>query len=275
MFYDISVLSIWLGLAFLLGVVVGWMTETAGPQGPWFVGWFRWALVAFVVGVIVAWLYVLPGRAGFWLELALLYFASYIIGCLFGGFLQSLRAPMSEPALAVPMAAPAPPASAAPPAPAPQPVAQPVAASPASAPAVPAAAPETEPTLMGPVEGEQSHEGQRPVGWTSPRGGLPDDLKRIKGVGPQNEGRLHALGIWHFSQIAAWTHENALWVGSYLAFPGRIEREQWIDQARLLAQGKETEFSLRVERGEVAKSHDGGTHGQDNVADLSEIKPHK
>ena len=49
-----------------------------------------------------------------------------------------------------------------------------------------------------------------------------DDLKLIKGVGPQNEKRLHALGIWHFSQIAAWTPENVEWVGGYLAFPGRI-----------------------------------------------------
>ena len=87
------------------------------------------------------------------------------------------------------------------------------------------------------------------------------------------EGRLHALGIWHFSQIAAWTPDNVHWVGSYLSFPGRIDREQWIAQATQLAAGGETEFSRRVEHGDVAKSHDHGTAGQDNIADLSTIKP--
>jgi predicted flap endonuclease-1-like 5' DNA nuclease len=131
-----------------------------------------------------------------------------------------------------------------------------------------------EPAPMGPVEGEEKHEGERPQGLISPRGGVPDDLKRIKGVGPQNEGRLHGLGIWHFQQIADWTRENVLWVGSYLAFPGRIDREEWIAQAKILTQGLETEFSEWVERGEVAKSHDRGTKGQENVADISKIKPH-
>ena len=48
---------------------------------------------------------------------------------------------------------------------------------------------------------------------------------------------LHRLGIFHFSQIAAWTPEEAEWVGSYLAFPGRIEREGWIGQAKAVLSG--------------------------------------
>lgn len=286
MFYDISFLWGWLLASLILGIAVGWMTEKAGPQGPWFFGWFRWALIAFVVGLVVAWLYWLPGRLGLWLEMALLEFAGYIIGCLLGGFLKTLFA--TEPAT-VAAASPTPfvaatsPAGAlaAAPAPAPASVAPgPIAAEPARvvpvAPvaAVPASAPTPEePAPIGPIEGEDKHGGQRPAGLVSPRGGQPDDLKRIKGIGPQNEGRLHALGVWHFAQIAAWTPENVHWVGSYLSFPGRIDREQWIEQASTLARGGETEFSQRVERGEVAKSHDGGTHGQDNIADLSKIKP--
>jgi predicted flap endonuclease-1-like 5' DNA nuclease len=92
------------------------------------------------------------------------------------------------------------------------------------------------------VEGEGRHDGRRPYGLAAPRGGAPDDLKRIRGIGPQNEGRLHALGIWHFGQIAAWSAENAKWIGSYLAFRGRIERERWIDQAKELAAGRNTKF---------------------------------
>ncbi|WP_425305384.1 hypothetical protein [Chthonobacter albigriseus] len=73
--------------------------------------------------------------------------------------------------------------------------------------------------------------GVRPEILAGPRDGMPDDLKLIKGIGPQNEARLNALGIYHFEQIAAWTPEEARWVGSYLAFPGRIEREDWVTQA--------------------------------------------
>jgi predicted flap endonuclease-1-like 5' DNA nuclease len=89
-------------------------------------------------------------------------------------------------------------------------------------------------------EGESRYDGRRPYGLAAPRGGSPDDLKRIRGIGPQNEQRLHALGIWHFDQIAAWSAENAKWIGSYLAFRGRIERERWIDQAKGLAAGRNT-----------------------------------
>ena len=88
---------------------------------------------------------------------------------------------------------------------------------------------------MPKVEGEDAIAGKRPAGFIAAHGGQPDDLKLIKGIGPQNEERLHALGIWHFSQIAAWTPENVDWVGGYLAFPGRIEREEWVAQAATLA----------------------------------------
>ncbi|WP_408647616.1 hypothetical protein [Xanthobacter dioxanivorans] len=83
----------------------------------------------------------------------------------------------------------------------------------------------------------ESHPGVRPPTLDAPEGGTADDLKLLKGIGPQNERRLHALGIFHFRQIAAWTPEEVMWVGSYLAFPGRIEREDWIGQARGFADG--------------------------------------
>ncbi|NPU10501.1 cell envelope biogenesis protein TolA [Bradyrhizobium sp. 83002] len=121
------------------------------------------------------------------------------------------------------------------------------------------------PTLMPAVENEEAHAGSRPLGLASPRGGQADDLKMIKGIGKQNEARLHGLGIWHFAQIAAWSPEHAKWVGSYLAFAGRIEREQWISQAKELASGGSTEFARRVEAGLVKSSLDDGSHGQDNV----------
>jgi predicted flap endonuclease-1-like 5' DNA nuclease len=93
--------------------------------------------------------------------------------------------------------------------------------------------------------------GDRPRGLVAARDGRADDLKRIKGIGPQNEARLNALGIWHFDQIAAWTPANSRWVGAFLAFPGRIEREHWLDQAAVLATGGMTEFAKRVDKGDL------------------------
>ena len=132
-----------------------------------------------------------------------------------------------------------------------------------------------EPALTGKVEGEDRHAGARPVGYVSPRGGRGDDLKRIRGIGPQNEGRLHALGIWHFAQIAAWSHDNVSWVGSYLAFPGRIDREEWIAQAKTLAAGGETQFSKRVDHAGFATGKAAVAEGGRNIADLSKIKRHE
>ncbi|MEL6726897.1 MAG: NADH-quinone oxidoreductase subunit NuoE [Pseudomonadota bacterium] len=88
--------------------------------------------------------------------------------------------------------------------------------------------------------------------------GEEDDLKRIKGIGPVNEKALNELGIYKFSQIAGWTPANVDWVEDFMSFPGRIEREDWIAQARTLAEGKETEFSKRVDAGEVESSQDEG-----------------
>jgi predicted flap endonuclease-1-like 5' DNA nuclease len=127
---------------------------------------------------------------------------------------------------------------------------------------------------MGPVPGEEKHPGARPLGLVAARGGKADDLQLIKGIGPQNERRLNALGIWHFAQIAAWTHDNARWVGGYLAFPGRIEREQWIAQARTLAQGGETAFAARVARGEAPGKTDQASHGASGAADRPKTEPH-
>jgi predicted flap endonuclease-1-like 5' DNA nuclease len=104
--------------------------------------------------------------------------------------------------------------------------------------AAPAAGPEAEPT--------------RPTALDAPRDGTPDDLKKIKGVGPKLEELLHSLGVYHFDQIAVWGPGEIAWVDSNLeGFHGRATRDDWVGQAKLLAAGGETEFSRRVEDGEV------------------------
>lgn len=72
-----------------------------------------------------------------------------------------------------------------------------------------------------------------------------DDLKRLKGVGPKLEQTLNDLGFFHFDQVAKWTPQEIAWVDARLKFKGRIERDGWIEQAKILADGGETEFSKR------------------------------
>ena len=131
-------------------------------------------------------------------------------------------------------------------------------------------APETDPTLKTPVtaksesaandkvSGETKTEGgantkpaataakpsledkNRPAGIAKPD--APDDLKLISGVGPKIEGTLHELGIFTFAQVAGWKKAEREWVDGYLNFKGRIERDDWVKQAKALAKGGEAEY---------------------------------
>jgi predicted flap endonuclease-1-like 5' DNA nuclease len=78
-----------------------------------------------------------------------------------------------------------------------------------------------------------------------------DDLKQIKGVGPRIERRLNKLGITRFAQIAAWDGDEQARIDELLRLQGRMQREAWIEQAKTLAAGGETEFSARVKKGDV------------------------
>ncbi|CAN7490769.1 NADH-quinone oxidoreductase subunit E [Mesorhizobium sp. LjRoot246] len=80
----------------------------------------------------------------------------------------------------------------------------------------------------------------RPAGIDRPA--LVDDLKLISGVGPKIEGILHTLGIFTFAQVASWKKAERDWVDGYLAFHGRIEREDWVKQAKALAKGGVAEY---------------------------------
>lgn len=75
--------------------------------------------------------------------------------------------------------------------------------------------------------------------------GKADSLRRLIGIGPVNERKLHGLGVRTYAQIAAWTAADVKRVEDVLEFDGRIERERWIEQAKLLAAGDEKEFARR------------------------------
>ena len=91
-------------------------------------------------------------------------------------------------------------------------------------------APEAEVVAEPPVS-ESTEEGAL---FATPAG-EPDDLKKISGVGPVLEEKLHALGITKFAQVAAFTAAEIEQVDSRLNFKGRIERDGWVAQAKEFA----------------------------------------
>jgi NADH-quinone oxidoreductase subunit E len=89
----------------------------------------------------------------------------------------------------------------------------------------------------------------KPATLAAARDGASDDLKLIKGIGPKLERLLHGLGFFHFDQVAAWTDSELAWVDQNLeGFKGRASRDQWVEQARILATGAETAFSQRAKK---------------------------
>ncbi|HHV69530.1 NADH-quinone oxidoreductase subunit E [Brucella intermedia] len=118
-------------------------------------------------------------------------------------------------------------------------------------------APETAPALKSPSEVKVSNAAEkaasvettkeyklddknRPQPMERPE--VVDDLKLISGVGPKIEQTLHELGIFTFKQVAAWKKAERDWVDGYLSFHGRIEREDWMKQAKALAKGGVEEY---------------------------------
>lgn len=126
------------------------------------------------------------------------------------------------------------------------------AAAPVAAPA-PAAAPVVAPAPADDTPLADDGAGKEPERLQGPRDGqTADDLKRIKGVGPKLEEMLHGMGFYHFDQIANWTAGEVAWVDDNLeGFKGRVSRDDWVAQAKILAEGGETEFSNRVDDGDV------------------------
>ncbi len=81
------------------------------------------------------------------------------------------------------------------------------------------------PEIVTPHAHDALYAGVRPLSLLQPPLGEMDDLEKIDGIDPATAERLNALGIWTYTQIACWSNQNVRWIGSYLAFPGRIERE--------------------------------------------------
>jgi predicted flap endonuclease-1-like 5' DNA nuclease len=106
-----------------------------------------------------------------------------------------------------------------------------------AAPAAVKAAPEPAP-MLEPVPVAETAPAPTPV--------AADDLSRIKGIGPKLVTLLGELGVTSFAQIAAWEAADVAHIDGQLGrFAGRITRDQWIEQAKLLAAADEAGFAER------------------------------
>ncbi len=67
------------------------------------------------------------------------------------------------------------------------------------------------------------------------RSGKADNLKEIEGIGPAMEKLVNEMGFFHFDQIAKWSEADVAWVDANMkTFKGRITRDKWVAQARII-----------------------------------------
>lgn len=101
----------------------------------------------------------------------------------------------------------------------------------------PAAVATPDPVAVPPVADAPAASG-KPVFLTAARDSGADDLKKIRGVGPKLEQTLYNMGIFHFDQIAVWGPAEQAWMDDNLeGFKGRVSRDDWVGQAKMLMAG--------------------------------------
>lgn len=156
----------------------------------------------------------------------------------------------SAPAAAKPAPAkPAPAKPAAKPAVAKSTAAKPAAAKPAATKTAPAAPAKAAPGPKATTSTKPAPKAVTPVKAAAAQKKAPaakgDNLRRLIGIGPVNEKLLKGQGVTTYAQIAAWTTADIERIEHALQFGGRVERERWVEQAKLLAAGNEAEFARR------------------------------
>ena len=86
-----------------------------------------------------------------------------------------------------------------------------------------------------------------PVRLTGPRKGRADDLKEIEGIGPAMEKLVNGMGFYHFDQIASWSDADLAMVDAEMkTFKGRIARDKWVAQAKIIVADGLDAFRIRA-----------------------------
>jgi len=93
---------------------------------------------------------------------------------------------------------------------------------------------EVKPETSAPAEADGAA-GKKPTNLLAKPKGEADDLTKISGVGPKLAEKLNANGVFHFWQIIEWGPEEIAFMDDQLSFKGRIERDNWIEQAKSFA----------------------------------------
>jgi predicted flap endonuclease-1-like 5' DNA nuclease len=113
-----------------------------------------------------------------------------------------------------------------------------------------AAKPAAEKAAVKPKVAKAKPSAKSPAGLerlAAPRGGKADDLKEIEGIGPALEKLANALGFYHFDQIASWTDADVALVDAEMkSFKGRIARDKWVSQARIIVSEGLEAFRIRA-----------------------------
>ena len=224
----------WFASAAALGALLGFFTYRLDKNTRFSGGWIIVAgLVLLGAGGAASGLGLLHGRAALTLDIALLASLAGGLGLAAGGLMkpaakalfdsdvrQSARrasAPVIAPAEETPLDIPG---------------------APAELHAVLAEMQRVEATLPPSKSSRKrrhpARPGVAPLLLPAPHGSGPDDLSKIKGLGAKSLEKLHALGVFHYDQIAIWNLDNARWISTALEAPGRVERGKWVQQAQAL-----------------------------------------
>jgi predicted flap endonuclease-1-like 5' DNA nuclease len=210
-------------------------------NGPHFEMW----VIGIAAGLVAAAVMYVVGEYGFMAAAFVGALVALVVGAAFG--LPKARTPLmpisdedqaeadAAAAEVMPAAAKAAPAAVAPAAFVAAPVAEP---KPAKAPraAKPAAAKPTKAAAAAkPAKAPKPKKEAGPLRLTGPRKGKADDLKEIEGIGPAMEKLVNGMGFYHFDQIAGWSDADVALVDAEMkTFKGRIVRDKWVAQAKLI-----------------------------------------
>jgi predicted flap endonuclease-1-like 5' DNA nuclease len=232
------------------------MNNAEMKNGPHFEMW----VIGIAAGLVAGGVMYIVGQYGFMASAFVAALVALIVGAIFGmpkARVDALpeAAPEEHAAPVMAEAAPAAPVMAAFAA---MPAAEPVVAQPAKAAAAPkpAKAPAAvkpaaaKPAVAKPAAAPKPAKPKKvdgPARLTGPRNGRADDLKEIEGIGPAMEKLVNGLGFYHFDQLSNWSDADVAWVDTNMAsFKGRIMRDKWVAQAKIIVAEGLDAFRIRA-----------------------------
>ncbi|MGE0856693.1 MAG: hypothetical protein AB7L18_11455, partial [Hyphomicrobiaceae bacterium] len=111
----------------------------------------------------------------------------------------------------------------------------------------PTAAPRTAPAAPAPAAPARTPAAAPPKSAAHDlRAHRPDLLQRIRGLDAHAQRVLAEQGVSRYADIATWTAADVARFDALLGMKGRISRQNWIEQAQILAGGGLTDYARRL-----------------------------